>query len=224
MGWHRGWKCDIDCICDSITFQWVNEKKKVVWWETPRVGSSSLKKTLNPAPDPAWRRITESEIVEFPYDNYFNFTTIVNPWRRVASCYYLYTHYRERQAESIQLFGNLPTFREFVSRMFNEGSRNHHWCPIVNYVPSENAQFDCQYILLEELTEQWDILAINYNFPQMKRETEPSSVNQWPWREYYINYPNIFSMVAGYYQEDLRRFGQHFSAAVIEDFPPEVTL
>lgn len=221
--WHRNWKCDVNCVCDSITFQWVNEKKKIVWWEVPRVGSSSLKKTLDIDNNSDWRRIAKDETGDFLYGHYLNFTTVVNPWRRVASCYWLYTHYKMRRAELRELFcpnnnPSLPTFREFVLGMFNEGSQNHHWSPISNYVPPEGVLFDWLHIPLEKLTSEWNVLAYAFDLPLMDREVQTETVNQKPWREYYVNNPDLFNLVASYYEEDLRRFGSSFSSAIITEF------
>lgn len=219
--WEKTWECDVDCVCDSITFRWIHEKEKVIYWEVPRVGSSSLKKSIKP---PEWRHLSVDEVDEIPYEEYLNFTTIVNPWRRVASCYWLYTHYDMRIRECDKLFGGpVSSFEEFVTRMFDEGSRNHHWYPVSNYVPPEDAPFDWLQIPLEKLTTEWNVLAHTFDFPMMNRETQLATVNQKPWREHYINHPNLFNVVAGYYEEDLRRFGSSFSSAVVEEFPPEET-
>jgi len=218
--WEKTWECDVECVCDSITFRWINEEAKVIYWEVPRAGSSSLKKSIK---EPDWRMITRDEVDEVSYGDYLNFTTIVNPWRRVASCYWLYTHYKMRKAELRQMFcpnndPHLPTFREFVLGMFNEGSRNHHWYPISNYVPPEDASFDWLHIPLEKLTVEWNILAHSFEFPLMDRVVQKDTVNQKPWREYYVNNPDLFNLVAAYYEEDLRRFGSSFSSAIITEF------
>jgi len=218
MNW-KNWECDVGCVCDSITFRWINEEAKVIYWEVPRAGSSSLKKSIK---EPDWRMITPAEVDEVPYGDYLNFTIIVNPWRRVASCYWLYTHYDIRVEECRELFckngGHLPSFREFVFRMFDEGSRNHHWYPISNYVPPEDASFDWFHIPLGRLTVEWNVLANTFGFPPMDRETALWTVNQTPWREYYINDPDLFNLVAEYYEEDLRRFGSDFSADITTQF------
>ena len=84
--------------------------------------------------------------------------------------------------------------------------------------PPEDASFDWLHIPLEKLTAEWNVLAHTFDFPLMDRVVQKETVNQKPWREYYVNNPDLFNLVAAYYEEDLRRFGSSFSSAIITEF------
>jgi hypothetical protein len=159
----------------------------------------------------------------FPYEDYYNFGVVKNPWDRVLSCYNLYTTFGGRQDESNRiaecklLFYNdknskkLPKFNEFIERMFNEGSRNHHWAPVSCYLPEEDADFDWHPIYIENLTSEWDRIAGKYGFPKpLKFVTGEGGgsrgIDKKPYQEIYEKWPGTKELIEQYYEEDIRRF------------------
>jgi len=237
MNWHR-WECDITedrypwhCIChpeavSASTFRWVNEEKKVVWWEVPRAGSDSIRKTIVDIDNnPDWRMINQLELEMdlFPYGEYFNFAVIKNSWDRVVSCHYLYTTFEQggwgsrRMSECKLLFFDnkdapvLPNFGEFVERMFDEGSRNHHWYPLSSYVPPEDADFEWQAFNADDLTTEWNTLSDVYGFAKFESSLNAArGPDKEPYQEIYEDWPGTKELVAQYYEEDIRRFKFEF--------------
>jgi len=221
------WLCDVTedrfewhCVCHPdadpyTTFRWVNEGKKVVWWEVPRAGSSSIQATISVKHSKDWRLIELHEVDTFRYVDYFNFAVLRNPWDRVVSCYELYKTYKggpgSRRIEEMKLlFGKIPKFEEFVERMFDEGSRNHHWCPVSCFVPDEDAGFGWLAIPMEKLTPWWNKIAKNYGFSEMERIEGPATrgPDRKPYQDYYND--TTRALIEEYYSEDIRRFGYTF--------------
>ena len=236
MNWHR-WECDVTgdrypwhCIChpdavSAATFRWVNEEKKVVWWEVPRAGSDSIRKTIMDIDNnPEWRMINQLELEMdlLPYGEYYNFAVVRNPWDRVASCYHLYTTYEQggwgsrRISECKLLFydnkdaPNLPNFGEFVERMFDEGSRNHQWFPVSSYVPSEDADYELQTMDADDLTQEWKAMVDLFEFAELELSLESERPNETSYQEIYADWPGTKELVEQYYEEDIRRFKFEF--------------
>lgn len=220
MNWHK-WKCDITsdrypshCEChpdatNATTFRWANKEKKIVWWETPRAGSSSIKRIISERN--GWKLIGQLDMDSFSYGDYYNFAVLKNPWDRVLSCHYLYTAGKRRK-ECAVLFPNSrrtgPNFGEFVKNMFNEGSRNHHWSPLSCYVPSEDVDFEWYSIYIENLISEWkNTLLKQHGVAQVSWELEAArGPNKEPYQLTYEKWPGTKELVEQYYEEDIRRF------------------
>lgn len=206
----KRWECDVaGDVCETHTFRWINEKAKMIWWEVPRCGSSQLaSRTFDRK---KWERVTMDQVDNISYKDYFNFAVVGNPWRRVASCFWLYNSYQRRMGEGKHLSANVP-FPQFVDDMFKEGHRNHHWAPVSMYTPPEDAPFDFTIIPLENLTEEWNKIAKEHDQPLMVPLKERHAAhNPNPWREIYDKHTGVYDVVRAHYHEDIRRFGHLFS-------------
>lgn len=202
----KKWECDVNCVCDTHPFRWVNEKAKMIWWEVPRCGSSRIAASIDRK---LWTRLTFNNVNTIKYSDYFNFAVQTNPWRRVASCYWLFNNYSGRIAEGKKLGANKP-FPQFIDDMFEEGHRNHHWYPVSCYFPPEDVKFDYTIIPLEDLTEEWNKIAKEHNQNEMIARLKRDAHNPKPWRESYKNSPTAIDIVAEHYKEDIQRFNHSF--------------
>ncbi|KKN29494.1 hypothetical protein LCGC14_0843590 [marine sediment metagenome] len=212
------WDCDFKpCICPNVSFVHYNEKERVVYYETPRCASSSIKKTLESFDAPRiaglFRPCDVGNENDVPEDC-FSFTVVRNPWKRVVSNYLLVSYrkaYKSRLDIGNALFGKIKSFEDFVIRMFNEGCRNHHWAPCIRFLPKDLNTLD--FVLrFETLAKDWEELRTKvgcldelhgHSGPRLLPESE---------RDYTELYKDskIVDLVAEYYAEDIEAFGFEF--------------
>lgn len=104
--------------------------------------------------------------------------------------------------QCVEMFGHLPSFQEFVERMFDKGSTNHHWTPCINYIPAEG-RVD-HLLTMANLTEDWSALQLLY-------PTLPSlihiRVGAQRTKHYSLYYTGAMrDKVAEYFKDDIERF------------------
>lgn len=197
--------CDwAECVCPKLSFIWTNPALKLVYYEIPRCGSSSLKMALQPG-------FSEIGVDDEPPADFASFAVIRNPWDRALSAWLLFTTYNigergsQRMTQCIDLFGHLPSFEEFVERMMDEGSRNHHWAPITDFLPDNGKVHQLQFSTMEE---SWSELRLIYPLlPALTHIRVGQSRNK-PYSFYYTD--KMRDLIEKYFQEDIERFGLVF--------------
>lgn len=202
---HRA-ACDwAECVCFNLSFVWAIPAVKLIYYDVPRAGSSSIKlsiRTKFPTIDPD----------DTMLDEYKSFSVVRNPWDRTLSAWLLFTTYNQgargsqRKMQCKELFGHLPPFEEFVDRMMDEGCRNHHWAPIVDFFPA-NGRVD--YLLdLSTMKKSWSTLQVDYpDLPSLMHWRVGKSRDK-HYSFYYTD--KMRDLVEKYFQEDIERFGSTF--------------
>lgn len=172
-------RCELsDCGCKRSTMIWISHKHKAIYFETPKAGSSSIKKSLNIGEYRSGSRISnlKRRVIEKDrrfimwkgdekgicksYHSYFKFAFVRNPWDRVVSNWSMFCRsgirFREQQIE--ELFGKPAKnigFEEFV--YWCQEIRNHHWEPFISFLPrNKNGSLEIDYIgKLEKFAHDW---------------------------------------------------------------------
>ena len=204
------WGCDLGkCICPKWSFIHYNEKDRVVYYETPRCASSSIKKTL--------RSCDQRKANSVPEDC-FSFTVVRNPWKRVVSNYLLVSSrgiHKNRSDIGDELFGTIKSFEDFVIRMFDEGCRNHHWAPCIRFLPKDLNTLD--FVLrFETLAKDWEELRTKAGcLGELNKDEGPRLLHESKrnYAEFYKD-SKIVDLVAEYYIEDIEAFGYEFREVI----------
>lgn len=198
---HRA-ACDLaECACFNSSFVWAIPAVKLVYYEVPRCGSSSIKKILQ-------SEFSEIGVNDEPPANFASFVVVRNPWERALSAWLLFTTFNQggrgsqRMAQCTELFGHLPLFEEFIKRMFDKGSTNHHWAPCINYMPDDGRVN--HLLTLANLEEDWSVLRVAYpTLPPLIHIRVGQQLDK-----HYSFYYNdkMRESIGEYFQDDVERF------------------
>lgn len=156
--YENNWSCDVcpDCGCCDITFIFKNDDKEILWYEVPKAASTSIRHALYSA---NFERVKSyKELNKDKYDNYKKISIIRSPYSR------LYANYRmfcvegqissKRQIRKLFNTNTQPSFHEFIKFFDEDGYRNHHYNPCVNFWPRDHEELDI-IIKFEELLDDW---------------------------------------------------------------------
>lgn len=197
---HRA-ACDwAECVCPELSFVWTDPALKLVYYEIPRCGSSSLKKVLQP-------EFSAIGVDDEPPADFASFAVIRNSWDRALSAWLLFVTYNigergsQRRMQCRELFGELPTFDNFIDRMMNIGSRNHHWAPICDFLPEGEVDY---LIPFSNLEEEWTAFCQTYStLPPLTHIKVGLSKN----KHYSLYYTDkMRDLIGEYFQDDVERF------------------
>lgn len=135
-------RCDCpQCLCPAsgkfqYSFCYVDEVRKCIYYDVPKAASTTIRKKLGIGKLPHYTSLTDPEL---PYENYFQFSIVRNPWDRMLSNWKMFTTRpnRMKQLRSMTEL-NLSQFSQFVE--FAVRTPNHHWQPQSLFVP-ENIDY-----------------------------------------------------------------------------------
>lgn len=209
-------KCETKgCSCPSAagekrkyTFRYVNNHRNFIYYDVPKVGSSSIRRMLFPK---SWPLSNISPCIDsvqakiIPELDYISFTFVRNPYDRILSAWKYFTTNNfavGRMKKNNIIIGPHTTFEEFLDISINQHS-DHHWQPQTHYIPQ-----DIDFIgRLENFKRDYDALCNLINIPATELLHEKKSE-----RKHYSEYYNekTKKIVDQIYMEDIIRFGYKF--------------
>jgi len=144
-----------NCGCGATSFIWVCHERRLVWYEVPKAGSSSIKKALGIV-SPLSDQNSGFVNVDMSFDqaadefkDFRSFAVIRNPWDKMISNYFMFckSNNEFRNTQIKLLFEledhsvNFTTFLELASSI-----PNHHWAQNIDFLPTDpmsNRAIDC---------------------------------------------------------------------------------
>ena len=130
-------------------WMWVNNQIKTIYFENPKVCSTSLKSMLELSANPEWKHVqTTFNTAEPKYKDYFKFGFVRNPWSRIASGYRYYKHSpgpcQPEKGSQIPTQRDWTTwdFSFFIENIYKKRYLNKHWDPQLSYVPIDKMTID----------------------------------------------------------------------------------
>lgn len=193
----RNWRCDTPdsiCGCQRNSYLHVDHDRKMIFYDVPRVASTSMKRTLwggkgnKTVSSDNFRRMEVPEyqnlISSGKADEYFKFSAIRNPWSRLVSIFYYFTreetpdrdHRNRVAAELLATWDQLPTWEEFMKKFDQKGYRNLHWLPCTDFHPKV---LDLDFVIeFENLQEDWNYLHEEHGIPKPLKRVNTSSVDR----------------------------------------------
>lgn len=203
------------CSCPSAagkkrqyTFKYINNQHHFIYYDIPKVGSSSLRRMLFPK---SWPLSNVSPCIDsvqaniIPEVEYISFTFVRNPYDRILSAWKYFTNDSwavGRMKKNNITFNPNTTFEEFLDVAVNQHA-DHHWQPQCDYVPH-----DVQFIgRLENFQNEYNDLCDLIGIPKSTVLHEKKSN-----RDHYSTYYNdkTKKIVDDVYSQDIKRFGYTF--------------
>lgn len=192
----------------QYTFRYINNQQHFIYYDVPKVGSSSLRRMLFPR---SWPLSNVSPCIDSVRTNmisgveYISFTFVRNPYDRIVSTWKYFTTNSwaigRMKKNNITVDQN-TTFEGFLDIVINQHS-DHHWQPQCDYVPD-----DVQFIgRLENFQSDYDELCDLIDIPKSKLIHEKKS-NRGHYSEYYNE--GTKKIVDDVYSQDIERFGYTF--------------
>ena len=197
------------CNCPSsggsvYTFRHVNNDKKYIYFDTPKCGSSTIRKKINSMGFPLHQTLINPTL---PLNQYFKFSVVRNPYSRMVSNFKMFTR-QEHRIFQLKAMTNrkIETFYDFVR--FAVVIPNHHWQPQTIFIPED----DCDYIgKLEEMDETLNFLSTQIN----DFDNKPLALNKSEevdktncYKSYYCS--ETFELVSQFYKDDIQNFSYSF--------------
>jgi hypothetical protein len=229
----------------------ISHRYKFIFFSNPKTGSETVREILNPYSDvlsvhykkrtnnePFYSHITPSEVKrifqekELPYDEYFKFTFVRNPWARLVSLYEMI--YGTRKKKNVnnkykvefkvlykKVFVKKPDFKTWLLTIHNNdiGAGGKEWerwrkygsYSINNYImDSEKNILVDKVIKLEDLQKELIPTLVNLGLPQVNSIKLPK-INSGNHQKYTLYYDQeSIDRVRYLYKYDIENFNYHF--------------
>ena len=203
------------CLCPSAagdrrkyTFRYIDNVKNYIYYDVPKVGSSTLRRMLFPKSWPLGPCSPCLNSVQAPIHTdkrYISFTFVRNPYDRILSAWKYFTtnSYAAGLLKDHNInVGKNTTFEEFLDISINQHS-DHHWQPQSDYVP-QGVNFTGR---LENFQKDYNALCNLIAFPKAQLLHE-KQIKRKHYSEYYSK--ETKKIVTEVYAEDIDRFGYKF--------------
>lgn len=193
-------KCDLrGCACRRVTFLHRIPLLGIVWIETPKCGSMTLKRVLKPR-----RKILRDNFSAIAKQN-FTFAVVRNPYDRLVSNWRMFRTFRKH------VLPRLPDSFDHFVREFSQQVANHHWAPLCDFFPRrEDGKVDLTRIdmicRLEHLEQ--DLTWLTDQLPDGITLAKSNTTDHRPYQEYYT--PKLRKFVGEMYAEDFETFKYTF--------------
>lgn len=185
------WDCDLPpnvCNCKNHTFIHILDHYEVIYVETPKCASASIKAVLRDLcrdgeSDATWDELADESFRE-KVEDYYTFTVVRPPWERIASYYLMCKRnleYNSHDPEGqifYEYYGEVPNYERFLQDIGRLGYRNHHLEPLTKFFPFNISQFS-DIIHLRNLEEKWKDIPVPAALPHK------NSNQQSDYEEYY---------------------------------------
>lgn len=217
----KEWRCDVPyfhCGCSRNSYIHVDHDRDMVFFEVPRVASTSMKRTLwggkgeKAVDNDGFRRMETPEYRKMlssgKINNYTIFSAARNPWSRLFSTFQYITLAKDTGGTTREFlqadWEYLPSWEEFMEKFDEEGYRNLHWLPCTNYYPEE---VDLDYVIrFENLKEDWKELGLPI---PMRRANIETNYEKPHYSEAYTE-DWMVDKVREFFKSDIERFGYEF--------------
>lgn len=206
-------KCEtVGCFCphasdgSTYTFEYVDHQKKIIYYDVPKTGSTTIRSSLFPEAWPTGEAPCVNSIQNSRdnYEDYFTFTFVRNPWSRMISTW---KHFASKDFHIKQLISsgidisNLKNFKSFLYMTLCHD--NHHWQPQHMFMP-----FDVDFIGRTETFQQdFNIVCDKIGIPKQQLPHKNRSKHK-HYTEYYDD--ETREIVAERYARDIEYFGYDF--------------
>lgn len=209
-------KCESKgCLCPSAagdrkkyTFRYIDNVKNYIYYDVPKVGSSSLRRMLFSKSWPLGPCSPCLNSVQAPihaHKQYISFAFVRNPYDRILSAWKYFTtnDYAIGLLKDHGIhFHKNTTFDEFLDISINRHS-DHHWQPQSHYVP-QGVDFIGR---LENFQQDYNQLCELIAIPKTQLLHE-KQIKRKHYSEYYNK--ETKKIVTEVYAEDISRFGYIF--------------
>ena len=202
----------------------LDEEKKVVYLEIPKVANTSIKASILGCQNKDYGVVkihvlaTENMVFQLNAEQRKNFvfTFVRNPFERVVSCYEgLYHNDRKKLGKEVEhlwfdfyLYGYIREdrgFENFVRRIYHIPDRikDYHFLPQYNIVYDKEGKCMVDYVeKLENINEKYPYLQEKYGLGKLPHLNQSDKK---PWMDYYTK--DTARMVYQMYKKDIEVFG-----------------
>jgi len=139
VSWQKNITCHLtECGCASSPFIFVSDKLQCMYFETPKTGSSSIKKWIADSDYDFYKlKASRYDAIKM-YPNYYKFAVIRDPVERLLSNYKMFClseiSFRHKQIEKLfQKPHDQISLDEFWK--LSKFHKNHHWESLKEYIP-----------------------------------------------------------------------------------------